>query len=117
VTGFAIKFFAKLMADKEKVRNWIDTMQSRLRSKYLAVKEAMDLHKLPYLQANAGLFVWLDLSSWLSHFDGSGELIHGIDAREVGLCKYLVSHGVYMTLGQVRLYLGCMVIMSGLFSC
>jgi hypothetical protein len=33
-------------------------------------------------------------------------MIHGIDAREVGLCKYLVSHGVYMTLGQVRLYLG-----------
>ena len=95
MTGFAIKFFAKLIADKVKVHNWVDTMQSRLRSKYIAIIEAMDLQKLTYLQANAGLFVWLDLSSWLSYFDGSGEMIHGVDAREVGLCKYLVSLMAY----------------------
>jgi DNA-binding transcriptional MocR family regulator len=106
VSGFAVKFFAQLMADKVKVRDWVDTMQSRLRSKYIAIIEAMDLQKLSYLQANAGLFVWLDLSSWLSYFDGSGKKVHGVDAREVGLCKYLVSHGVFMTMGQVGLYLG-----------
>jgi DNA-binding transcriptional MocR family regulator len=105
VTGFAIKFFAKLIVDEVKVRDWVDTMQSRLRSKYITIIEAMNLQKLSYLQANAGLFVWLDLSSWLSYFDGSGEKIHGVDSREVALCKYLVSHGVYMTMGQVRLYL------------
>jgi hypothetical protein len=28
-------------------------------------------------------------------------MIHGLDAREVGICKYLISHGVYMTIGQL----------------
>lgn len=94
------------MKDKENVRRYIETNQKRLTSRYEAVTTLMKEHHIPHVDANGGLFIWIDLRKWLNYFSDRGNVSGGLSgtaARELKLAQHLVKHGVHMSRGKVCL--------------
>ncbi|TPX51000.1 hypothetical protein SeLEV6574_g00563 [Synchytrium endobioticum] len=58
-------WMCSMLRDRAWVDNFIKLNQSRLRATYAKLTRWLDEHDVPYLGANAGFFVWIDLRKWL----------------------------------------------------
>ncbi|ETS78696.1 hypothetical protein PFICI_08549 [Pestalotiopsis fici W106-1] len=111
VSPFSTEFFTNFIGNDAVVDSYLQTYQTRLREKYLAVAEGLKSHNIPFDPANACLFVWLDLSHWLKYFDGPdrpGIVTKSIKTqeqeeitRERHLGRHLIQHGVYLSAGEL----------------
>jgi hypothetical protein len=84
---------------------YIRVFKSRLAQSYKWATELMKNHNIKFSPGNAGLFLWLDLSEYLRYFEGSDELglpMNSNDSsREIKLCRYLISEGIFLSPGEV----------------
>lgn len=86
------------------VQDYVRINRERLEKKYRAVTTLMGENDVPFLEANGGLFIWIDLSRWLKYFPSDSS---ESETRETKLCRYLIQHGVFLSMGQVSSpYLG-----------
>lgn len=54
-----------LLADEQWVADFLRENQERLRRSYRATVDLLDAHQIPYLPADAGFAVWIDLGRWM----------------------------------------------------
>ena len=76
VSGDTQHFLGSLLRDSEWVDMYVATMQSRLAASYTATTAALEAAAIPYIPADAGLFVLLDMREFLSEptWDAEQEL-------------------------------------------
>lgn len=67
----------------------------RLRDRYELCTRFLRAHKIPYLPANAGFFVWADLSMYLSQENGDTPV-----ARERALNDRLFNGGIHLATSE-----------------
>lgn len=102
VTHFSTRFWVDFIRDQDAVRDYVSLNQSRLRQKSLEVSSLLHKRGIPHLEANAGLFIWLNLSKWLEYFPGGHEDDQN-ETQEVRLTRHMIKYGVYMGMGSVSL--------------
>ena len=87
----------KQVHSEEKNELWTTVFRrenhKRLLRRYTALATLFDRYRIPYLPANAGLFVWVDLSQFLS------PLIDNTAVQERDLYTELITFGILLTPG------------------
>jgi aspartate/methionine/tyrosine aminotransferase len=85
---------ADMLSDKPFVQEFLYTSKQRLENSYQICTSVLDDCRIPFVQAHAAMFVWIDLSSLLSSSSSSW-------SEEGRLAKLFVNHGrIVMTPGQ-----------------
>ncbi|KAF7538181.1 hypothetical protein G7054_g3168 [Neopestalotiopsis clavispora] len=100
VTHFSTQFWIDFMKNKDAVRRYVSLNQARLKEKSTNVSSLMKIYGIPHLEANSGLFLWLDLSNWLEYFPGTDQDGNEGETREIQLTRHLIKHGVHMSMGK-----------------
>ncbi|RSM07634.1 hypothetical protein CDV31_008527 [Fusarium ambrosium] len=101
------KFVARFLGELDLVQEYLDVYRPRLQNAYHQVAIALETHGIPFERAEAGLFVFIDLSAWIHHFqDGNREppATDNALSPELQLCEWLIDHGIFLNAGQ---FAGC----------
>lgn len=94
VSAFGGITSTKLLSDTEYLeKKFIPAYQNALNARRSSLLDIMNAHPIPYMEPDATFFIFVDLSGWLRHFEGTN------DAREIALLKYLMGHRVFMEPG------------------
>ena len=64
---------SQLLLDTAWVKQYISDNQQLLTQSYVAVIELLKKHKIPYIPARGGLFIWIDLSKYLTKLTRSAD--------------------------------------------
>jgi hypothetical protein len=99
VSKLADTFFTKFLEDHSHIEYYCTTYHRRLRDSYYKTIQILEEYSIPFKRANAGVFIWVDLSSWLVKFDDGCE--DAIMGKEMKLTIWLLEQGVYLEPGQV----------------
>ena len=67
VSGDTQHLFVTMLTDPGWLDGYVGEMRRRLRASYLATTEVLDNHDIPFIRADAGLFVFADLRSALTN--------------------------------------------------
>ena len=97
---FADCVFSRLLQDEAYVDKFFKTYQTRLSQSYARTTAFLEKYSIPYQPANSGLFIWIDLSQWLDGTELPGK---AGDSPELKLTRWLMTEGIYLEPGQVRL--------------
>lgn len=103
VTAFSDRFFSNMLSDSIFVDRYAQTLRERSEHFRNLAIQSLDKMQVPYENANAGVFLWIDLSHWISAVLQDEEDIasaHRGDP-EIKLTRYLMSKGVYLQPGGV----------------
>ncbi|KAK6063774.1 ACC synthase [Seiridium cupressi] len=76
---------------------------------YEETQSALVGYGIPFMKANAGLFIFIDLSRWIGCFGGedsnssltTGSSSGNSPSHEMQLCEWLIDHGVFINAGEV----------------
>lgn len=101
VTAFSDSFVARFLGHLKLVERYRVLYQRRLGKQYATTVTALKSNGIPYRRANAGLFVFINLSKWLVYFETDGSPESGHTTPELRLCSWLIDHGVFLNAGQV----------------
>ncbi|KAL2674268.1 hypothetical protein Neosp_012719 [[Neocosmospora] mangrovei] len=96
---------AFLVSRNAQVRAAVSKITPRLSHAYHQVATALETHGIPFERAEAGLFVFIDLSAWIHHFQdpaGKPPATDNTLSPELQICEWLIDHGVFLNAGQVR---------------
>ncbi|KAH8647963.1 pyridoxal phosphate-dependent transferase [Xylariales sp. PMI_506] len=100
VATFSGAFFTHLLSKQAELDYFFKMYQARLKDSYLAASELLQQHGVPFYPANSGVFLFVNLSKWLIHFDSLDET----ESAEAKLCRYLMhSGGVFLSMGELSL--------------
>lgn len=100
VTAFSDNFFSSFLSDAARVEQFFNSYHLRLAAAHKQATNFFDQNKITYDRANAGLFLWIDLSPWLRYFGSSKQNV-GTVTQELQLTYYLIKRGIYLEPGQV----------------
>ncbi|KAH6980733.1 pyridoxal phosphate-dependent transferase [Ilyonectria sp. MPI-CAGE-AT-0026] len=95
ITSFSDHFSTNFIKHIDIIGSYLIEYRRRLGAAYLNTIEALSEQKIPYTDAEAGLFLYLDLSGWI-RFLGEGE----DSTLERRLCQLLLDAGVFVNPGQ-----------------
>jgi aspartate/methionine/tyrosine aminotransferase len=73
-SGHTQWLLGSLVADRPFVDDYVAQMQQRLGQRYRETTAALSAHNIPFIPAEAGIFVLCDLRAWLESPDGDGEV-------------------------------------------
>ncbi|KAJ5703990.1 hypothetical protein N7493_011128 [Penicillium malachiteum] len=97
VTTFSDRIFTAFLNDRDFHSSYIRQYQIKLSEAHTLTTTFLQEHAIPFSPSNAGLFLWIDLSSSLRYFQGPGNEANGEDASpEMQLTRYLLKQGVYL---------------------
>uniref|UniRef100_A0A8H7K5Q4 Aminotransferase class I/classII large domain-containing protein n=1 Tax=Bionectria ochroleuca TaxID=29856 RepID=A0A8H7K5Q4_BIOOC len=105
-------FVTSFLSQQDTVEEYLATYRSRLAEEYRRATIALQKQRIPYEPANAGLFIFIDLSAWLQYFVESAQGAGTISSPELRLCEYLIDHGIFLNAGEAASELA----IFGLFS-
>ena len=92
------KIACEILENDEWLEDIIALSQKRLAQRNALIKQILDEHCIPFGEdANAGFFIWTDLSKYLGDY---GENVEEGWKREGQLLEALLKHKVYVTPGQ-----------------
>ncbi|CAG9990020.1 unnamed protein product [Clonostachys byssicola] len=97
-------FATSFLSQQDTVEEYLVTYRSRLSEAYSRAATALQKQRIPYEPANAGLFIFIDLSAWLQYFVGSTQGTGTMSSSELRLCEYLIDHGIFLNAGE---FAGC----------
>ncbi|CAH0018742.1 unnamed protein product [Clonostachys rhizophaga] len=87
---------AALSLQPQLVQDYLVQYRHGLREAYKSATRALEQCQIPFTRANAGLFVFIDLSQWIVYFDGSDQAT----TAEQQLSNWLIEHGVFLNAGE-----------------
>ncbi len=105
-------FCARFLRRIDIVLEYTETYQDRLTEAYDTTTAALIHHGIPFLPATSGLFIFIDLRTWLYLLPGPDLMIpkessgSSLDqdftsgSQELQLWKWLVDHGVALNPGE-----------------
>lgn len=94
VSAFGGITATKLLSDTEYLeKKFIPAYHAALDARKTSLLDVLVLHQIPYTDPDAAFFLFVDLSGWLRHFEGT------TDAREVSLLRYLMGRNVFLEPG------------------
>ncbi|KAJ5614560.1 hypothetical protein N7528_008214 [Penicillium herquei] len=97
VTTFSDRVFTAFLNDCDFYSSYIQQYQIKLSQAHRLTTTYLQEHGIPFSPSNAGLFLWIDLSSWLKYFQDPGNKANREDVSpEMQLTRYLLKHGVYL---------------------
>jgi aspartate/methionine/tyrosine aminotransferase len=73
VSGDTQHLLTTMLSDEEWTEHYLDEMRSRLNTSYLATTSALDAAGIPYIEADAGMFLLVDLRQFLDEASWTGE--------------------------------------------
>ncbi|KAK9776588.1 putative Aminotransferase class I/classII domain-containing protein [Seiridium cardinale] len=108
ITTFSASFVQNFVAQEEKVHEYLTLLRKRLAGAYEKTQSALVGYGIPFMKANAGLFIFIDLSRWIGCFGGEdsngsltiGSLSGNSQSHEMQLCEWLIDHGVFINAGE-----------------
>lgn len=83
-----------LLLDSVALPHYLALNRSRLTSAYARATSFLKTHQISYRPAQAGHFVWVDLSRYLPTQDEEGKVLEDIVEREEMLVQKFLRHGV-----------------------
>lgn len=94
VSAFGGITAAKLLSDTEYLeKKFIPAYHAALSARRISLLDVLGSQRIPYAEPDATFFLFVDLSGWLRHFEGTNE------AREIALLRYLMGHSVFLEPG------------------
>ena len=84
-----------ILQHKTFLPNFLKTNHQRLREHYTLTSQFLRAHNIPYIPANAGFVIWLDLTKYLSRLTGKNDL-----ERERELNHRLLDGGVHLATSE-----------------
>ncbi|GAA98583.1 uncharacterized protein L969DRAFT_95185 [Mixia osmundae IAM 14324] len=100
ISSPADALFSKLISTPADLDWFISTNQLRLAQAYEFSTKWLKKHGVPYRQANAGHFLWIDLRKFMPTCDNEGKDLSCEADRESQLFINLLEHGVYIAPGS-----------------
>ncbi|KAJ9136657.1 Aspartate aminotransferase [Pleurostoma richardsiae] len=97
ISSYSDVVFSAVASDCSFVTKYLKTYRQKLRESRETATQFLDRHRIPYRPANAGVFLWIELSKWTPLIDGCGT---SEESNEVRLTKYLIKEGVYLEPGE-----------------
>ncbi|KAI8239667.1 1-aminocyclopropane-1-carboxylate synthase-like protein 1 [Colletotrichum sp. SAR 10_96] len=102
VSSYSATIAAKLLSDKKYFRDhYTPTFNRRLKKRRILVEGELDKYDIPYMKADSGFFMFVDLSDWMDLLFAQ----HGKDG-ELELLEHLMENGVFLEPGKMILGLG-----------
>lgn len=98
VTAATDAFATKIFSDLDMLETYFALLKARLRDNYLRVSAEFEKKGISYSPANAGVFLWIDLSRYLGYFEGTDEVE---ETREMRLCRWLIGRGLFVSPGEL----------------
>lgn len=96
VSAFGGIVATKLLADIDYVsQTYLPKYHKLLDDKRTRLGNLLATLRIPYTSPDAAFFLFVDLSLWLSNFDGDDDA-----KREMALLEYLMDHGVFLEPGK-----------------
>lgn len=90
------------------MNDYITVYQRRLASAYISIRDALLEHRIPFLPATAGLFIFINLSYWLRYFPTcktppieSARYMQPYSSKELQLWQWLLDNGIALNPGEV----------------
>lgn len=98
VSSYSATIAAKLLSDKKYFKDhYTPTFNRRLKKRRILVEGELDKYDIPYMKADSGFFMFVDLSDWMDLLFAQ----HGKDG-ELELLEHLMENGVFLEPGKVR---------------
>ncbi|KAL0934111.1 1-aminocyclopropane-1-carboxylate synthase-like protein [Colletotrichum truncatum] len=98
VSSLSAMITTKLLSDKKYMRDhYKPTLNRRLKKRRQLVEGELKRYDIPYLEADSGFFMFLNLSYWLDPLFAQ----HGKDG-DLGLLEYMMDNSVFLELGKVN---------------
>ena len=82
---------SEVLADEEFTSNFVAHNQASLRDSYSVLSSALKAAGIPFVEAVAGMFVWVDLRQWLTEKSWEGEAV--LWQRVCDECKVILTPG------------------------
>ncbi|KAK1853790.1 aspartate aminotransferase [Colletotrichum chrysophilum] len=101
VTSFSAAFFMHFLQNEEAVDRYVSVYRERLGKQYDFTAKLLDKYRIPFWEADSGVFIFVKLTKWLDYFAGD-------DHSPVHAVTYSSSPGTYILTGSadrtIRLY-------------
>ncbi|KAF5246474.1 hypothetical protein FANTH_6846 [Fusarium anthophilum] len=91
------KFVTRFLQQLDMVQDYLGNNCSRLTEAYRRTTTALNKYRIPFQRADAGLFVFIDLSRWVHNFEAGKT-----GSPEMQLCRMLIDNGVFLNPGQIH---------------
>lgn len=97
VTSFSAAFFMHFLQNEEAVDRYVSVYRERLGKQYDFTAKLLDKYRIPFWEADSGVFIFVKLTKWLDSFAGDDH-----SSREMKLCRHLLHEaGVFLSPGEV----------------
>ncbi|KAI8239260.1 WD repeat domain-containing protein 83 [Colletotrichum sp. SAR 10_96] len=96
VTSFSASFFMHFLQNEEAVDRYLSVYRERLGKQYDFTAKLLNKLKIPFGEADSGVFIFVKLTKWLDYFAGDDD-----NSREMKLCRHLLHEaGVFLSPGE-----------------
>ncbi|KAI8214547.1 WD repeat domain-containing protein 83 [Colletotrichum sp. SAR 10_66] len=96
VTSFSAAFFMHFLKNEEAVDRYVSVYRERLGKQYDFTAKLLDKYRIPFWEADSGVFIFVKLTKWLDYFAGDDH-----SSREMKLCRHLLHEaGVFLSPGE-----------------
>lgn len=98
VSAFGGIVSTKLLSDIEYVsKTYLPKYHKLLGERREHLSSVLATHQIPYTEPDAAFFMFIDLSRWLSNFEGDD------GQREIALLEHLLENGVFLEPGRAMM--------------
>ncbi|KAJ5018449.1 WD repeat domain-containing protein 83 [Colletotrichum sp. SAR 10_99] len=96
VTSFSASFFMHFLQNEEAVDRYLSVYRERLGKQYDFTAKLLNKLRIPFGEADSGVFIFVKLTKWLDYFAGDDD-----NSREMKLCRHLLHEaGVFLSPGE-----------------
>ncbi|EQB49173.1 hypothetical protein CGLO_11519 [Colletotrichum gloeosporioides Cg-14] len=99
VTSFSAAFFMHFLQNEEAVDRYLSVYRERLGKQYDFTAKLLNKYRIPFGEADSGVFIFVKLTKWLDYFAGDDH-----SSREMKLCRHLLHEaGVFLSPGEMSM--------------
>ncbi|KAI8283518.1 WD repeat domain-containing protein 83 [Colletotrichum sp. SAR11_57] len=96
VTSFSAAFFMNFLQNEEAADRYVSVYRERLGKQYDFTAKLLDKYRIPFWEADNGVFIFVKLTKWLDYFAGDDH-----SSREMKLFRHLLREAdVFLSPGE-----------------
>ncbi|KAE9577512.1 hypothetical protein CGMCC3_g6694 [Colletotrichum fructicola] len=99
VTSFSAAFFMNFLQNEEAADRYVSVYRERLGKQYDFTAKLLDKYRIPFWEADSGVFIFVKLTKWLDYFAGDDH-----SSREMKLFRHLLREAdVFLSPGEMSM--------------